>query len=112
MCPVQSTLPVSSEPTWNNVYGNIMSRRCAGSGCHFDGGGAGLSLADEQTAYDSLLGRGLVVPGNAEGSKLLQRVAKACAPGASCDRMPLGMEPLPGPEVDAIRGWIEAGALR
>jgi hypothetical protein len=111
-CPVQSNLPSSDEPTWSNVYGNVMTRRCAGGGCHFDGDGAKLPLDDEDTAYQHLVGGGLVVPGDPSSSVLVQRITRTCAPGASCDRMPLGLDPLPAAEIEALVGWVAAGAPR
>ena len=112
MCPVQSTLPTSSDPTWANVYGNIMARRCAGAGCHVDAAAGGLSLADAESAWAELVDGRRVVPHDPEGSVLYARVRATCAPGASCDRMPLGLDPLSEPEIAAIRGWIESGAPR
>jgi hypothetical protein len=112
MCPVQSTLPVASEPTWRNVYDNVLSRRCAGSGCHFDAGGAGLLLSDEDGAYASLVDGHIVVPGDPDASVLIQRVGQACSPGETCSRMPLGLDPLPPAEIEALVGWIETGAIR
>jgi hypothetical protein len=89
-----------------------MVRRCAGAGCHFDGDGAALPLDDEDAAYRSLVDGGLVLPGDPGGSVLVQRITRVCAPGAACDRMPLGLDPLPAAEVEAIVGWIAAGAQR
>lgn len=111
-CPVQSTLPSSSEPTWANVYSNVMTRRCAGGGCHLGSDSSALMLDDEEQAYQRLLDGALVVPGDPDASVLVQRIARVCAPGASCDRMPLGLDPLPAAEIEAIVGWVAAGAPR
>lgn len=111
-CPIQSKLPSSSDPTWSNVHDDIMARRCAGSGCHFDSGGSIVSFAGADAAYAELIQRGLVVPGDSKSSPLYQRLTMPCAPGDACGRMPLGRDPLPSPEIDTIRAWIDLGAPR
>jgi hypothetical protein len=74
--------------------------RC--TGCHVNGGTA--PRLDERTAaYQALLGGGLVVPGNPDGSELVCRIE-----GTACgDAMPL-----PAQQIAIIRAWIEQGASR
>ena len=50
--------------------------------------------------------RGIVVPGDAANSVLVQRLS---APDAQT-RMPLGGQPLPPEKIELIRRWIDSGA--
>ena len=70
------------------------------------------AIGDAEAAYGALVDGRRVVPGDPESSVLYDRVSASCAPGASCERMPLGLDPLGRTEIEAIRGWIEAGAPR
>lgn len=108
MCPVQARVAASDEPTFSNVYDNIIRQRCAGSDCHFDRAAGGLDLSSRDVAHGALLAR--VVAGNAGESSLYKRLNTNCAPDTSCSRMPLGLDPLPGNELAVIAAWIEAGA--
>ncbi len=46
-----------------------------------------------------------IVPGNADGSRIIQMLEGKIAP-----RMPFGADPLPPADIAAIRAWINAGA--
>jgi WD40 repeat protein len=60
-------------------------------------------------SYDSLLKGGAhgppIVPGNADGSRIIQMLEGKIAP-----RMPYGADPLPPADIGAIKAWINAGA--
>ena len=59
--------------------------------------------------YDSLIKGGAhgppIVPGNADGSRIIQMLEGKIAP-----RMPFGADPLPAADIAAIKAWINAGA--
>src|SRR3984885_9350910 len=59
--------------------------------------------------YDSLIKGGThgapIVPGNADGSRIIQMLEGKTAP-----RMPFGADPLPAADIAAIKAWINAGA--
>src|SRR6202050_3264210 len=59
--------------------------------------------------YDSLIKGGAhgppIVPGNADGSRIIQMLEGKTAP-----RMPFGADPLPAADIAAIKAWINAGA--
>jgi hypothetical protein len=60
-------------------------------------------------SYDTLIKGGAhgppIVPGNADGSRIIQMLEGKIAP-----RMPFGADPLPPADIAAIRTWINAGA--
>jgi len=77
------------------------------SGCH--GGSGGLYVKP----YAQLMAGGnagkVVIPGNADGSLLIEKLTMATPPIGS--RMPLMGIPLPDSTVQVIRDWINQGAL-
>ena len=103
-------------PRFGEVYA-VMQNGCGGgmSGCHITGGSAGLSMPDEDAAHAALVevasskcaGELRVVPGDADGSVLVQVLegSSACA-----KPMPLGRDVLLQEDIDLVRAWIEAGA--
>jgi mono/diheme cytochrome c family protein len=84
--------------SFSNDVWPILQANC--SGCH--GGSGGLSLA----SYDSLMAGGrsgaVIIPGNAEDSRLVQYVRSG--------RMPRGSSRLSDAEVQIIVDWVNAGA--
>ena len=46
-----------------------------------------------------------IVPGNADGSRIIQMLEGKIAP-----RMPYGGDPLPAADIATIKAWINAGA--
>lgn len=95
-------------PTFDNIHSRTLVESCATSTCH--GGDSpvrGLDLTDADSAYDALVGDGLVEPGEVGCSELVARV-DAESSGAL---MPPGKQ-LPEAARCAIRQWIEAGAPR
>ena len=94
------------EPTFENVHSMTLVG-CATSSCHSAARRAGdLSLADRQTAYDSLIQKGYVVPGNPGCSEFIVRTN---SPGEDY-QMPPG-SPLDDPEQCALIQWVQAGAM-
>ncbi len=110
ICPVVPSM-LTKEPSWPNVYQNLLRYRCAGSGCHTDAAAGGLDFSTEARAYETLV-PARVKAGDAAASKLWQRVTGMCPAGEPCTRMPAGRDPLPQEELDLIRAWIERGAPR
>ncbi len=98
--------PTDRPATWTYVYAAVLAPSCATASCH--GGGAdaaGLDLSDADLAYQQLLSRAFVVPGD-PASTLLALLA-----GQERRRMPPDA-PLPRGDQDLVRAWIEAGAPR
>jgi len=102
------------EPTFDNVWNDTLKGNCGStnSSCHAAGGQGFMSLADEDTAYDSLLGeshfdppRARVVPGDPSCSLMIVRTD---SPGASY-QMPIGT-PLQAAERCALIQWVACGA--
>ncbi len=102
-------------PTFTQVYTDTLSMDC--TPCHTRMNPAGmLSYVDKPTAYSNLVGVAAecgtgnirVIPRDPMRSLLWRKVAGVDLCG---DRMPNGRTPLPDPEIDQIREWIEAGAL-
>jgi hypothetical protein len=103
-------------PTFDNVYANTLNMSCGNtnSSCHSAAGHmAGLSFADEPTAYAGLLAastidpsRNRVDPGNAACSLMIVRTD---SPGASY-QMPIGPA-LTEVERCALIQWVQAGAM-
>ncbi len=96
---------------YNDDVRPILSDRCYS--CHGPDAGqrqAGLRLDREDGALAELRSGGrAVVPGNADESRLLQRVGS----GDPVLRMPpayMGHDPLDRQEIDILRRWIEQGA--
>jgi hypothetical protein len=125
-------------PTFTNVHANVISVRC--TSCHRPGGsGVNVGMLDMSTpaaAYANLIGvpgQGIgagasgitcasvmpplvrVVPGNAEGSLLFNKVHSKLvgvqAPCGSPMPLPGGAPSLSAADVDLIARWISAGAL-
>jgi hypothetical protein len=99
-------------PTLSSIQANILTPKCVNAGCH-PGGGAPMSLQNDQSfgalvGKNSAYGRLRVAPGNANNSVLFLKVTGAAGVGS---QMPLGLPPLSNDETNAIRDWINAGAL-
>jgi hypothetical protein len=106
----------SFEPaSYDAIFSNVLRPSCgssaSGTQCHgAEGMQAGLVLADQDEAYESLLGeldgRPRVVRGDPECSMLIQRI-ESSDPRV---RMPLNSPPLSEGQRCAIRQWIAEGA--
>lgn len=81
----------------------LFNTTCALAGCHDDATRqSNLSL----TSYQNATARaGIIVPGNAEGSVLVQRIE-----GRLGSRMPLNRAPLSSNQINGIKKWINEGA--
>jgi hypothetical protein len=114
LCPVHTRDPVPDDPTWANVYGNIIVPRCGGNGCHRSTLPAGsLDMGTSQVAYDQLVNSmpPRVVPGSHTMSLLWQRIGIPCDPmSTTCRRMPLSQAPLSDHDIGVIAQWIDNGA--
>ena len=100
------------EPTFSSIQSNILTPKCVNAGCH-PGSLAPMSL-QAGVAYGNLVNRpsafGIprVDPGDADNSALYLKVIGDNSVGS---RMPLNRNALTTPETDAIRDWINGGAL-
>jgi hypothetical protein len=99
-------------PTWSSIHEHVVGPACALAGCH-GAGSSVLDLSDEAAAYATLTSGepiacdmdGYVVPGDAPGSYLAQKLLGTAPCG---DRMPPAG--LCAPVRDVILAWIDAGA--
>jgi hypothetical protein len=108
-------------PTLTSIQTNVLTPRCATSGCH-DGGGTllprSMNLGTATTSHAALVGVASVEmpslqrvsPGNPDDSYVIRKLEGA--PGIVGSRMPLIPPPLDQATVDAIRLWITNGALQ
>lgn len=98
--------PSERPATWAYLHPAIIAPSCATSSCH---GArvetAGVALDDARDAYDALIDRGFVVPGD-PASTLMSLLE-----GDERGRMPPDA-PLPAADIELIQIWIEAGAPR
>lgn len=97
-------------PTFDNVYATTLAAKCGSDGvaCHSNAGmKGGMSFADRDTAYASLLavGEDRVIPGDPACSEMIIRVF---ATGSV--QMPPGVD-LSAEERCALVQWVAAGAL-
>jgi hypothetical protein len=96
--------PASRPASWSYVHAAIIAPSCATSSCHSERtAAAGIALDDPDTAYDALLGRAFVTPGDPASTLLV------LLEGDERKRMPPDA-PLPQADIDLVRTWIEAGA--
>lgn len=111
-----ATCTPAFDPTWDNVYANVVRQSCGGVGsgtsCHGpEGKQGGLELSSSEIAYSSLLGeldgRPRVLPGDPACSILMERLETDDAEL----RMPRGAaQPLSAATRCAVQQWIEQGA--
>ena len=100
------------EPTFSSIQTNIFTPKCVNANCH-PGQSAPMSLR-AGVAYGNLVNRSStfgiprVDPGDADNSALYLKVIGDNGVGS---RMPLNRNALTTPETDAIRDWINGGAL-
>lgn len=98
--------PADRPASWSYIHATIIAPSCATSSCHSDlARTAGVVLDDPDEAYDVLVERRFVIPGD-PGSPLMSLLH-----GDERPRMPPDA-PLPAADIDLVRGWIEAGAAR
>ena len=105
--------PTAAPPlqaTFTSIQANIFTPRCVNAGCHPTQGNLLLTPKDsysELVNQPSLYNMLLVAPFKPDSSALYLKVA-----GTDLGtRMPQGLDPLNSLEIEAIRQWIEDGAL-
>jgi hypothetical protein len=110
--------PPKETMTLSRIQATIFTPRCAiAGGCHAGVGAPYGQDLSEGKAYASIVGvesqevPGLlrVAPGDPDNSYLVMKVAGD--PRIAGERMPFGGPYLEQAEIDAIREWIESGAL-
>lgn len=99
----------SIEPTFDQVYENTLSQRCATTSCHGASPPAGgMNLGTIDAAYESLLGdTPRIQAGDTECGKFIVRLETPDKPWS----MPPGT-PLSNTHLCSIRHWIANGAER
>jgi hypothetical protein len=107
LCPVQPRGKLTDEPTWTNIYPNVIQIAC--TSCHSGGAAAqgGLDMGSSDLALQNLLQNGRVVPHDARASRLYQKISPDLCKG---DCMPRGGQPLDPMAIDLIGTWIDQGA--
>jgi mono/diheme cytochrome c family protein len=114
MAPSPPTDPGNTTATFSSISSQIFAQRC--TACHSGSAAeAGLNLSSA-TAYNALVnvpssqrgGSIRVVPGNADGSYLVQKLLGDA--GIVGQRMPAGGPFLSTDQINLIRQWISAGA--
>ena len=108
--------PPTGAPTLTSLQSSIFTPQCAFPGCHAaPAPEQGMDLSAGNTFVDTvgvnateLSGFKRVAPGNAADSYLYMKIAGD--PRIIGDRMPLGGT-LTAADVEAVRAWIDAGAL-
>ena len=106
---VDTTCAPGYVPTFTNVYANTLQQSCGStkSSCHSAIGRAGgMSFADQQTAYESLMMNDRVKSGDPGCSKIIVRTS---SPGEDY-QMPPG-DPLDPPARCALIQWVQQGAM-
>ena len=115
--PPTSTLGDENvSPTLADIQSKVLDKNCATSGCH-----AGTSppeglLMDADHAFDLLVNQPsqgnpqtlLIKPGDPENSYIVQKLEGTASVGS---QMPLNAEPLSVETIQAIKTWIQDGAL-
>jgi hypothetical protein len=113
------------EPSWSSIYDRLISRRCASVPCHGTAVAGDLDLRGARAAYDAMVGVDsaadeciaagvqLVQPGAADASLLVWKLIGRDPDGAPVcgDLMPVGASRVSEASVDAVRAWIDAGAV-
>jgi hypothetical protein len=110
-CVLLLTIGCAADPgerpaTWSYLHAAVIVPSCATSSCHSARAAtAGVTLDDADSAYDQLIERQFVVPGD-PASTLMTLLE-----GAERRRMPPDA-PLPAADIELVRAWIVAGAPR
>lgn len=98
--------PAERPATWSYLHAAIVAPSCATSSCHTARvQTAGVALDEAGAAYDALIERRFVVPGDPSSAlmPLLEGDERRLMPPDA---------PLPAADVELIRIWIEEGAPR
>ena len=113
--------PVVIGPTLDQIQTVVFTPSCATAGCHDNiTQAAALSLADADTSYSEMVGQfsnqngqanvQLVAVGDPDNSYLIQKLENAAS--ISGARMPLNRPAIAQSDINQIRQWIMAGAVR
>jgi hypothetical protein len=107
------------QPTLPSIQTNIFGPICAQAGCHVGASAQqGLMLDSVDNSFQDLVGTTSteapsllrVNPGNPDSSYLVHKIeGRATIVGA---QMPLNQPALSGPQIEAIRTWIQNGATQ
>lgn len=115
-CSSNNVSGSNPNPVDTTLYGRhvqtIFNQTCGSSygGCHIIGSRYGVNLAtykNVMNSYSSEYGRKVVIPGNAKGSPLVNKIESNPLYGY---RMPFGRAPLSTAQIDTIVNWINRGA--
>jgi formate dehydrogenase gamma subunit len=93
---VQTALPAVGELTWEGGIKDIFARQCGA--CHGQAGG--FSVSDYSSVMKGGVNGPVIIPGNAEDSRLIRVVGEGDHPGKFTDV-----------ELAVIQDWMNAGAL-
>jgi hypothetical protein len=97
--------PPLEQVSYSNDVQPIFNNNCAGSQCHIGGTASGLSLVSYSTLMQGGLSGPVVIPGEPDSSKIVQRLEGTIQP-----QMPFQRAPLSQAEIQLIRDWIAQGA--
>ncbi|HUI42303.1 MAG TPA: c-type cytochrome domain-containing protein [Terriglobia bacterium] len=101
---LQARTDAAASPNFGADIAPILKKNCLA--CHSSAAKMGGLVME---SYDALMKGGahgrVIVPGKAEGSRLIQMLEGKIQP-----RMPFNGEPLPSADIAAIKAWINAGA--
>lgn len=86
---------VIEHPSYKKDIDPIFQSRCVG--CHGNSGGYALDN------YSNVIKKN-IVPGNPEGSRLVNLIE-----GKEKPQMPMGLEPLTGDQIQTVKNWIKDG---
>lgn len=108
----------SVDPTFTNVYANVIQGAC--TSCHTSGHSTGLNLSTKADAYTNLVnkaagtggttscaGKTRVTPGAVAASLFWSKIDHSAACG---NNMPLGGGKLSADKIKLVGDWIAAGA--
>lgn len=110
---VTNTNPNPVPNTWYGKHIQVIFNQSCGSsygGCHINGSQYGINLSTYKNVmndFSSEYGKKMVIPGNASGSPLVNKIGPNPSYGY---RMPYGMAPLSTAQIDTIVKWINSGA--
>ena len=109
----------SLEPTYSEIYSDVLSLRCAKSGCHLDSKTPFMSNSDAAFTYNSLVnvtnprtGLKYILPSFPDSSYLYLKII-VDGTRRQGSRMPRDGDTngfLPDSQIEAIRDWIADGA--
>ena len=111
--------PTVVQPTLASIQANVFNLKCAVASCHTSAGIGPFSL-ESGLAYSNLVYAASaygnprllrVKPNDAMNSSLYLKLLGDPITGGPQARMPAGLGPMPINEINAIRDWINAGAL-